>query len=176
MKRPTAEASDSYQACTPSRPQGCRGSSGNPARGRASTTPTRWRAQRVEYCAPVVIVEGGGGVVAAFLSAVRDGAAAARWHWRRRGGGGEAASTATIAKKAVHRWWAAVVWMMADRGGGKKYVWFFFAKRFFCPGIAGNLFFLPAICPWLPPKQITNKKIRADLPAGKKPRFVQYGT
>ncbi len=41
-------------------------------------------------------------------------------------------------------------------------------KHFFCPGIARSSFFLPAICPWLPPKQITNKKIRADLPAGKK--------
>ena len=47
-------------------------------------------------------------------------------------------------------------------------VWLIVEKRFFCPGIARSSFFLPPICLWLPPKQITNKKIRADLPAGKK--------
>ena len=61
----------------------------------------------------------------------------------------------------------------ADRGGGKKYVWLLFvAKRFFARELPVAHFFLPTICPWLPPKQITNKKIWADLPAGKKTRFL----
>ena len=39
---------------------------------------------------------------------------------------------------------------------------------FFARFLPAPSFFLPAFCPWLPPKNNTNKKIRADLPAGKK--------
>jgi hypothetical protein len=45
-----------------------------------------------------------------------------------------------------------------------------FQNVFLPGGIARSSFF------WLPPKPITNKKIRADLPAGKKMVPVQWAS
>jgi hypothetical protein len=43
---------------------------------------------------------------------------------------------------------------------------------YFCPGFAhGILFFCPWICPWFPPKQITNKKNPGRFARGQKKRI-----
>ncbi len=47
----------------------------------------------------------------------------------------------------------------------------------FCPGFAcGILFFCPWICPWLPPKQITNKQNPGRFACGKKKDSLFIGT
>ncbi len=72
----------------------------------------------------------------------------------------------------------AVVRMMALGSGVctiKINVWLFVSKRIFLPReLPVLVFFCPRICPWLPPKPITNKKNPGRFARGQKKRFPFY--
>jgi hypothetical protein len=129
----------------------------------------RWRQRDSATSAAAWRRRGGGGSVSG------GGGSAKRGGGAQRDGGRAVAAVRMAVDYGGRRQFVgdvAVVWMMALGSGVcaiKINLWLIVSKRIFCPReLPVACIFPPRICPWLPPKPITNKKKPGRFARGQK--------